>query len=77
MKFWFGILLFSLGVLVAVIGLLDLGIVLMFGTGFSLSQEIANTVDQSAGVLLFVGGGCFTMGMLATHFTDFRMTPNQ
>lgn len=68
-----GSLLLALGVGVAVMGLVDLGCLLLFGASSTLSQQLANSVDQSAGVLLVTNGLSFVAGMLATHFTEFRM----
>jgi hypothetical protein len=74
-RFVFGVLLLTLGVGILTTGLLDLGMYLAYGSSSTLSQHIANSVDQSAGMMLVIGGGCFTLGMLATHFTSFRMRP--
>lgn len=68
-----GSILLTLGIAVAVTGLIDLGCLLMFGASSTLSQQLANSVDQSAGVLLVTNGLSFVAGMLATHFTGFRM----
>lgn len=68
-----GSVLLALGVSVAVVGLIDLGCLLLVGSSSTLSQQLANSVDQSAGVLLVTNGVSFVGGMLATHFTDFRM----
>ena len=43
-RFGFGVLLLALGVVIAVIGLLD------------LSQEIADAVDKTSGLMLFLFG---------------------
>lgn len=69
-----GSVLLALGLMVAVAGLLDLGCFLLFGSASTLSQHLADSVDQSAGVLLVTNGLSFVAGMLATHFTDFRMS---
>jgi len=68
-----GSVLLALGLTVAVAGMLDLGCFLLFGSASTLSQQLADSVDQSAGVLLVTNGLSFVAGMLATHFTDFRM----
>lgn len=72
-RFLFGVLVLSLGVMIAVIGLVDLGVYLMFGTSSTLSQNIANSVDQTSGLMAFLFGCGLTLGMLVTHFTGFRM----
>lgn len=72
-KLLWGSILLALGIAVAVTGLVDLGCLLLFGASATLSQQLANSVDQSAGVLLVTNGLSFVAGMLATHFTGFRM----
>lgn len=69
-----GSVLLAMGLFIAVAGMLDLGCFLLFGSASTLSQHLANSVDQSAGVLLVTNGLSFVTGMLATHFTGFRMT---
>lgn len=73
-RFGFGVLLLALGVVIAVIGLLDLGVYLTCGVSSTLSQEIADAVDQTSGLMLFFFGSGLTLGLLTTHFTGFRMT---
>lgn len=73
----FGSLLLTLGVLVAVIGLLDLGMYMTGGISCTLSEYIANSVPHSAAAFLATNGLSFTAGMLATHFTAFRMEPSK
>lgn len=73
-RLMWGSVLLAMGVCVAVAGILDLGCFLLFGSASTLSQHLANSVDQSAGVLLVTNGLSFVTGMLATHFTGFRMT---
>ena len=68
-----GSVLLTLGIFIAVAGLIDLACLLLFGASCTLSQQRANSVDQSAGVLLVTNGLSFVAGMLATHFTGFRM----
>ena len=72
-RFMWGSVLLALGIVVAVGGLLDLGCLLLFGASSTLSQHLADSVDQSAGVLAVTTGLAFVSGMLATHFTQFRM----
>lgn len=72
-RFLWGSVLLALGITVAVAGLIDLGCLLLFGSASTLSQQLADSVDQSAGVLLVTSGLSFVAGMLATHFTNFRM----
>lgn len=76
-RFLWGSILLAFGIGVAVFGLIDLGCLLLFGSASTLSQHLANSVDQSAGVLLVTNGLSFTAGMLATHFTGFRMRKDQ
>lgn len=72
-RFLFGVLLLTLAVVITVTGLADLGVFLLFGSSSTLSQQIANSVDQTSGLMLFLFGSGLTLGMLATHFTGFRM----
>lgn len=77
MGFLFGVLLFSLAVHVAVIGLLDLGIFLIWGEQWTLSRQISNwaRIDRPGllALVLWLTGSAFVLGMLAGHFTNFRM----
>ncbi len=43
-----GSVLLSLGLFVAVAGMLDLGCFLLLGSSSTLSQQLADSVDQSA-----------------------------
>jgi hypothetical protein len=73
-RFLFGVLLLALSVTLSVLGLVDLGLYLIRGSSFTLSQEIAKSVDQTSGLMLFLFGSGLTLGLLTTHFTGFRMT---
>ena len=73
MKLLWGSLLLVLGLTIAVIGLIDLGVFLLMGSTSTLSQSIAETVGHTAGAFLATNGFSFVAGMLATHFTDFRI----
>lgn len=76
-RFMFGVLLFVLAVTIAVIGLLDLAVLLTSGTPGTLSQAVADAVGMGPGAvgpLMFTHGASFALGMLATHFTKFRMS---
>lgn len=73
LRLMWGSVLLALGLTIAVAGILDLGCFLLFGSASTLSQHLADSVDQSAGVLLATNGLSFVAGMLATHFTGFRM----
>lgn len=73
MRMMWGSLLLTLAMVVVVIGLVDLGVFLLLGTPSTLSQHIADSVGQTAGAFLVTNGLSFVAGMLATHFTDFRV----
>ncbi|TXH17650.1 MAG: hypothetical protein E6R03_03465 [Hyphomicrobiaceae bacterium] len=69
----FGPLLLTIGLTVAITGLCDIGVYLTWGMQATLSQNICDATTLDPAFLAFVGGSCFSMGMLATHFTNFRM----
>lgn len=73
-RFLFGVLLLTLAVTLTVLGLTDLGVYLIFGSSSTLSQHIADSVDQTCGLMLFFFGSVLTIGLLVNHFTGFRMT---
>lgn len=77
MRFIWGSLLLVLAMVVSLIGLIDLGVFLLLGSGSTLSQHIADSIPQTAGAFLLTNGLSFIAGMLATHFTSFRMTPKE
>lgn len=72
-RLMWGSLLLAFGIGIAVFGIIDLGCLLLFGSASTLSQHLADSIHQSAGVLLVTNGLSFVSGMLATHFTGFRM----
>lgn len=77
MRFLWGSLLLVLAITVTIIGMIDLGVFLLLGSGATLSQHIADSVPHTAGGFLVTNGLSFIAGMLATHFTSFRMTPKE
>lgn len=71
-KLW-GSFLLTLGLVVTVGGLLDVGLFIGWGIKSTLSQYVADSLSESGGVFLFFIGGAFVAGMLANHFTGFGM----
>ncbi len=75
-RFIYGVLLLTLAIVVSVLGLLDLSMFLMFGSASTLSEAIAAACEVGSGavgLLTFTHAASFALGMLATHFTRFRM----
>lgn len=77
MDFAFGAMLFSVAVGVSLIAIFDLSVYLMFGSKATLSQRIQRWVggpsDGYVWLLMAVASTAFALGMLVTHFTNFRM----
>jgi len=69
----FGPLLLIVVLSVTLVCLSDLGVYLTWGMQATLSQQICNASTLDPALAGFIGGACFACGMLATHFTDFRM----
>lgn len=75
-RFVYGVLLLTLAIVVSVIGLVDLSMYLLHGSASTLSEAIADAAGMgpgAVGTLTFTHGASFVLGMLATHFTRFRM----
>jgi hypothetical protein len=76
-RFVFGVMLLALSSLLAIIGLFDAGVWLALGADHTLSHHLGEMggVDDVGTVLItgIVTSLAFMAGMLATHFTNFRM----
>lgn len=77
MDFVFGAMIFSVAIGASLIAMFDLAVYLMFGPKATLSQSIQRWVggpsDGYIWLLMALTSAAFTLGMLVTHFTNFRM----
>lgn len=77
MNWVFAACMFGIAVFMSITGLVDLAVMLAVGSRWTLSKRISDWVGEvSPGyvwLLMFMSSASYMLGMLVTHFCNFRM----